>query len=144
MKLAMLLWLASVLPQHLADQTCLATTVYLEARSQPPIGQLAVAEVAMRRRDQGRWGDTVCAVVNAPHQFATTTTPKSFDIANLAAFQKAWEIAGKSIDNWSLPVDERRLVVPHANHFATAAVSPSWERNRAGVTIGAHTFYAVN
>jgi hypothetical protein len=41
-------------------------------------------------------------------------------------------------------VSERRLVVPHANHFATAAVSPSWEHNRTGVTIGAHTFYAVN
>jgi hypothetical protein len=83
-------------------------------------------------------------VVTAPHQFATATTPKSFDVANLAAFQKAWKIAGDSINNWSLPVGERRLVVPHANHFATAAVSPAWERNRTGVTIGAHTFYAVN
>ncbi len=144
MKLAMMLWLASVLPQHLANQTCLATTVYLEARSQPTIGQLAVAEVAMRRRDQGRWGNTVCDVVTAPHQFATATTPKSFEITNLAAFQKAWKIAGDSINNWNLPRNERRLVVPHADHFATAAVSPTWERNRTGTTIGAHTFYAVN
>ena len=144
MKLAMLLWLASVLPQHLADQTCLATTVYLEARSQPTIGQKAVAEVAMRRRDQGRWGNTVCDVVTAPHQFATTTTPRSFDITNLEAFQKAWNIAGESIQNWNLPVNERHFVVPHANHFATAAVSPAWERNHTGITIGAHTFYAVN
>jgi spore germination cell wall hydrolase CwlJ-like protein len=140
----MLLWLASVLPQHLADQTCLATTVYLEARSQPTIGQLAVAEVALRRRDQGQWGDTVCKVVTAPHQFATATTPKSYEIANLPAFRKAWQIAGDSISNWGLPANQRRLVVPHANHFATAAVSPSWERNRTGITIGAHTFYAVN
>jgi hypothetical protein len=29
MKLAWLLWMASVLPQPLADQTCLAATVYL-------------------------------------------------------------------------------------------------------------------
>ena len=53
MKLSALLWMASVLPSHLADQTCLATTVYLEARSEPTIGQYAVAEVALRRRDRG-------------------------------------------------------------------------------------------
>jgi len=140
----MLLWLASVLPQHLADQTCLATTVYLEARSQPTVGQLAVAEVALRRRNQGQWGNTVCKVVTAPHQFATTTTPASYEVNNLAAFQRAWKIAGDSLHNWSLPIGERRLVVPHADHFATLTATPSWERNRTGVTIGAHTFYAVN
>src|SRR5690349_15559336 len=65
MKLSFLLWLASVLPQPAADQLCLATTVYLEARSESQIGQMAVAEVAMRRRENGRWGDTVCEVVRA-------------------------------------------------------------------------------
>ncbi len=59
MKLSALLWMASVLPSHLADQTCLATTVYLEARSEPTIGQYAVAEVALRRRDRGMGGNTV-------------------------------------------------------------------------------------
>jgi spore germination cell wall hydrolase CwlJ-like protein len=144
MKLSMLLWLASVLPHHLADQTCLATTVYLEARSQSTIGQFAVAEVAMRRRERGQWGDTVCDVVSAPHQFALSTTPKSFEVDNLSAFQKAWQIAGESIANWKLPADERRLLVPRADHFATVAVSPAWSRNRNGTTIGDHTFYAVN
>lgn len=144
MKLSMLLWLASVLPHHLADQTCLATTVYLEARSESTVGQFAVAEVAMRRRDRGQWGNTVCDVVTAPHQFALSTTSQSFEVDNLAAFQKAWQIAGESIANWKLPADERRLLVPRADHFATVAVSPAWSRNRSGTTIGEHTFYAVN
>ncbi|HEX7815419.1 cell wall hydrolase [Dyella sp.] len=147
MKLSMLLWLASVLPQPLADQTCLATTVYLEARSEPTNGQFAVAEVALRRRERGLWGSTVCQVVNAPHQFATTTAPASFDVSNLDAFNKAWKIAGESIDNWSLPLAERRLLVPHADHFATAAIIPLWSRNNSSNavrTIGDHTFYRVN
>jgi spore germination cell wall hydrolase CwlJ-like protein len=144
MKLSMLLWLMSVLPQPLADQTCLATTVYLEARSQTTIGQMAVAEVAMRRRERGQWGGTVCSVVKSPHQFALTTTPLSQDIDNLKAFQKAWDIAGKSITNWDLPADERRFFVPHADHFATAAVSPAWSRNRNAITIGDHKFYSIN
>ena len=63
MKLSMLLWLTTLMPQPVADQACLATTVYLEARSESTNGQLAVAEVALRRRDRGRWGDTVCKVV---------------------------------------------------------------------------------
>ncbi|MGP1666769.1 MAG: cell wall hydrolase, partial [Rhodanobacter sp.] len=111
MKLAMLLWMTSVLPQPVADQACLATTVYLEARSESINGQLAVAEVAMRRRERGQWGSSVCAVVTAPHQFATTTTPGSFDINNVKAFHKAWDVAGASIHNWQLPVAERKMVV---------------------------------
>ena len=54
MKISFLLWLASILPQPAADQVCLASTVYLEARSESQIGQMAVAEVAMRRRESGR------------------------------------------------------------------------------------------
>ena len=144
MKLSMLLWFTSLLPQPVADQACLATTVYLEARSEPTLGQLAVAEVAMRRRERGRWGDTVCKVVTAPHQFATTTTPRSFDITNLEAFHKAWQIAGRSIHNWQLPITERKMLVPRADHFATVAITPAWSVNRAGTTIGEHRFYAVN
>jgi spore germination cell wall hydrolase CwlJ-like protein len=144
MKLSMLLWLTSLMPQPVADQACLATTVYLEARSEPVIGQLAVAEVALRRRDRGHWGNTVCKVVTAPHQFATTTTPGSFEITNLDAFHKAWLIAGRSINNWSLPVAQRKMLVPRADHFATIEISPAWPRNRPSVTIGEHAFYAVN
>ncbi|PWK92934.1 cell wall hydrolase [Fulvimonas soli] len=144
MKLSLLMWVASVLPQPVADQACLATTVYLESRSESTVGQMAVAEVALRRRERGLWGDTVCKVVTAPHQFAVTTTPGSFDINNLAAFRKAWQIAGQSLNNWELPLKERRLYVPHADHFATVAIAPSWSLNRAGTTIGEHRFYAVN
>ncbi len=60
MKLAWILWMASLFHNPVADRTCLATTMYLEARGEPVIGQLAVAEVALRRRDSGEWG-TRCA-----------------------------------------------------------------------------------
>lgn len=144
MKLSMLLWLTTLMPQPVADQACLATTVYLEARSEPVLGQLAVAEVALRRRDRGHYGNTVCEVVTAPHQFATTTTPGSFELTNLDAFAKAWRIAGNSIHNWELPVAQRHLLVPRADHFATTTISPAWSHNRPSVTIGDHAFYAVN
>lgn len=145
MKLSWLLWLASVLPQPLADQTCLATTVYLEARSEPALGQLAVAEVALRRRDRGRWGDSVCAVVSAPRQFAVTTTPSSFEIANMKAWNKAWGIAGQALTVWQQPRGKRVTVVPMADHFVKLdEVQPEWAKGAPLARIGEHTFFAVN
>ena len=144
MKLSLLLWLASVLPQPLADHTCLATTVYLEARSEAHLGQMAVAEVAMRRRERGQWGQTVCQVVTAPHQFALSTTPSSFDVMNLDAFSRAWKVAAASMKNWDQPARDRHFFVPHADHFATLASVPAWSLNKPGKTIGEHRFYVVN
>lgn len=144
MTLSVLLWLTTLMPQPVAEHACLATTVYLEARGESTNGQAAVAEVALRRRDRGHWGHTLCQVVTAPHQFATTTTPGSFPIANLDAFHEAWTIAGQSIQNWKLPVGQRHILVPHADHFATLAVVPDWSLKRPSVTIGDHAFYVVN
>jgi spore germination cell wall hydrolase CwlJ-like protein len=145
MKLSFLLWLASILPQPAADQVCLATTVYLEARSEPLVGQLAVAEVAMRRRESGRWGKSVCNVVLAPGQFATTTTNKQFELRNPVAWNKAWHVAAGELEVWSQPHNRRSFVVPDADHFVLAdSVSPAWIKGPPLATIGAHNFYRVN
>ncbi|MBA8888843.1 spore germination cell wall hydrolase CwlJ-like protein [Dokdonella fugitiva] len=145
MKLSFLLWLASIMPQPAADQVCLATTVYLEARSESKVGQMAVAEVAMRRRESGRWGKTVCDVVRAPGQFATTTTRDSRIMDDPEAWNTAWQIAGRSLAIWSLPRDRRKFVVPEADHFVLAdSVSPGWIKGPPLATIGAHNFYRIN
>ncbi|MCK9489537.1 MAG: cell wall hydrolase [Xanthomonadales bacterium] len=145
MKLEWILWLASLLPQPLADHTCLATTVYLEARSEPTLGQMAVAEVAMRRWHTGRWGDTVCAVVNAKGQFAQSLVSKQYRLKNADAWQKAWGIAADSLHNWSLPPEQRKLVVPDADHFyAQDIASPAWGNQRLVAVIGGHSFISVN
>jgi spore germination cell wall hydrolase CwlJ-like protein len=145
MKLSFLLWLASIMPQPAADQVCLATTVYLEARGESKVGQMAVAEVAMRRRESGRWGKTVCDVVRAPGQFATTTTRDSRVMDDPEAWNTAWQIAGRSLAIWSLPRDRRKFVVPDADHFVLAdSVSPGWIKGPPLATIGAHNFYRIN
>ena len=145
MKLAWLLWMASLMPPHAADQTCLATTVYLEARGEPVIGQMAVAEVAMRRREMKLWGDSVCDVVTAPKQFATTTVPSSYALDNLQAWNRAWAIAGQALQNWKLPRGERTDVVPHADHFVKAdSPMPDWAHGTPRAVIGDHRFYAAN
>ena len=144
MKLAWIMWLASVLPPQTADSLCLSTTVYLEARDQSVRGQQAVAEVALRRRDSGLWGDTVCDVVTARKQFAPTIVSPGTRLNNANAWAEAVTIALEAERNWALPPGERKEIVPGASHFlAHAIASPSWRNAYQVATIGDHTFLRV-
>jgi len=144
MKLAWIMWLASVLPTQQADSLCLSTTVYLEARGQSARGQQAVAEVALRRRDSGLWGHTVCDVVTARKQFAPTLVPSNTKLADTDEWARSVTVAIEAQRNWALPAGKRVEIVPGASHFAaTAIASPSWRTAYQVATIGDHTFFRV-
>ena len=144
MKLAWILWLSQVLPQPAADSLCLSTTVYLEARDQSVRGQQAVAEVALRRRDSGLWGDNLCDVVTARKQFAPTIVSPSTRLGNTEAWAKAVTVALEAETNWALPAGERQEIVPGASHFmAHAIAAPSWRNAYRVATIDGHTFLRV-
>jgi len=144
MKLAWILWLSQVLPQPAADSLCLSTTVYLEARDQSARGQQAVAEVALRRRDSGLWGDNLCSVVTARKQFAPTIVPANTNLRGGEAWAHAVTVAIEAQDNWSLPAGQRKEIVPGASHFAAHAIAtPAWSNAFQVARIGDHTFYRV-
>ncbi|MEO8000461.1 MAG: cell wall hydrolase [Arenimonas sp.] len=145
MKLSFLMWLSSLLPQPVADPLCLATTVYLESRDQSELGQRAVAEVAQRRRVDGRWGNSVCEVVTAPKQFAPTIVKPGVRIKSLDAWQKAVDVAFESQKDWRQPAGKRNEVVPGASHFAARSIAnPTWSSYPQVAKIGDHTFYKVD
>lgn len=144
MKLAWILWLASVLPPQAADSLCLSTTLYLEARDQSVRGQQAVAEVALRRQDSGLWGQSMCDVVTARKQFAPTLVSPGTRLGNTEAWSQAVTIALEAERNWELPPGERKEIVPGASHFAALGLaSPSWRNAYQVATIGDHTFFKV-
>lgn len=144
MKLALLLWLSSLLPQPASDTLCLATTIYLEARNQSELGQLAVAEVALRRVESGRWGSTLCQVVTAPKQFAPTLVSPNFRIKHPVAWDRAVAAALKAQREWARPRAERKQLVPGADHFVVLDIaSPVWASGTPVAQIGDHTFYRV-
>jgi spore germination cell wall hydrolase CwlJ-like protein len=144
MKLVWILWLSQLMPQPAADSLCLSTTLYLEARDQSLRGQQAVAEVIMRRRDSGIWGDDLCSVVTARKQFAPTIVSPDTRINNNGAWAEAVDVAMDSERNWALPPGERKEVVPGASHFAALSLaSPSWRTAYQVATIGDHTFFKV-
>ena len=145
MKLVWILWLSQFLPQPAADSLCLSTTVYLEARDQSARGQQAVAEVALRRRDSGLWGDNLCDVVTARKQFAPSLVSPNTRLGNTEAWAEAVTVALESERNWALPIGERKEIVPGSSHFAaTAIASPSWRSAYQVATIGGHTFFKVD
>ena len=144
MKLAWIMWLASVLPPQAADSLCLSTTVYLEARDQSERGQKAVAEVALRRQDSGRWGDSMCEVVTARKQFAPTIVSPNTRLSNGEAWANSVTVALEAERNWQLPRGQRQEIVPGASHFAALSIaSPSWRNAYQVATIGDHTFFQV-
>jgi len=145
MKLSFLMWLASFLPQSAADPLCLATTVYLEARDQSQLGQRAVAEVALRRKEDGRWGGSVCEVVTAPKQFAPTLVNPNMRLGSLQAWQRAVDVAFEAQKDWQQPIATRHEIVPGASHFAALdRAQPIWRNYPTVATIGSHTFYRVD
>ncbi len=144
MKLAWILWLASILPPQAADSLCLSATLYLEARDQSVRGQQAVAEVALRREDSGLWGDSMCKVVTARKQFAPTLVSPQTRLGNTEAWAQAVTIAIESERNWALPAGERQEIVPGASHFLAHQIArPSWRNAYQVATIGDHTFLKV-
>lgn len=146
MTLATLFWIAALIGGPVKEQTCLAATIYLEARDQSTRGQWAVAEVALRRLERGTWGGSICEVVKARGQFAPTLVPASTPIDHPEAWDKAWRIAGQAIDMWRRPPSERRQVVPGADHFFAHNVlrsPPDWANSEPVAVIGDHTFVRV-
>lgn len=122
-----------------AQQDCLASAVYFEARGEPVEGQLAVAEVVLNRAASGRYPDTICEVVEQPWQFSFVNATGRIPNANRAS--EAWrqavavaQIAQRGASRL-LPQD---VLWYHADY-----VRPGWGRRLARSTkIGLHIFYS--
>ena len=116
--------------------TCLAVSVYHEARNQPDLGQHAVAAVILRRAEvPHRWEDTICQVVR-PIQFSYLAPDLTFaEIGEPAAWRAAVAIAVDTL-----------LQGPHpdlakADHYHRVDVDPAWNETMEVVArVADHVF----
>ena len=131
--------------QRYADLTCLARNVYFEARGEPIMGQLAVAEVTMNRVMSKRFPDTVCDVVHEKRwdtirkrdvgafswtEFDSVSKPKG------TPWERATKVAVTAYDEQESPR------VPGALFYHAIRVSPRWSKTKTKVAkIGSHQFY---
>jgi hypothetical protein len=141
--------IAEIFSLRMAEQSCLATAVYFEARSESTLGQLAVANVIINRAKIPAYPSTICGVVfqgsqrfNAC-QFSFACDGKS-DIPQAGrAWQKAVAIA-----NLLLPGEKERnfeefIFISAATHYHTDEIEPGWSKSLSRLTtIGHHIFYS--
>ena len=125
-----------------AEQDCLSTAIYYEARGETTLGQIAVAEVIMNRVSDYRYPNSVCEVV---YQGSERSTGCQFSFTCDGAMRKAPK--GKL---WKRAQTVSAHVLMHLNkpltgtatHYHTDYVDPVWNKHLVQTkTIGTHIFY---
>lgn len=126
---------------------CLALNLYHEARGEPLIGQIAVAEVVLNRVNSPKFPNTVCDVVKQGQysgttpirhkcQFSWWCDGKSDKPTNESEWEQAVNIASILLDKPHIDIVEGSM------YYHTTSVSPYWANHyEKVVTIDNHIFY---
>ena len=127
---------------------CMATNIYHEAKNEPMVGQIAVAQVVMNRVRDSRYPDTVCDVIKQG------LTYKNGKVV-LGKCQFSWYCDGKSDKAKEKGAWETAVMVAHgvyygnlddfvegATHYHAHYVRPSWASSKTYITRkDDHIFY---
>ncbi len=140
------LWMSQPLPAKVfskAEQKCLATGIYFEARGEKLRGQAAVAQVILNRVRNPTYPDTICGVVYQNDswrnrcQFSFACDGKRDRITNPANYKTAEQIA--------MAVTAGKIFIPEvgsATHYHATYVAPRWAHTMKKMKkIGLHIFY---
>ncbi len=118
-----------------AEQDCLATAVYFEAKGEPRRGQIAVAQVILNRTHSGRFPRTVCGVVKQRGQFSFVHGGHLPAVSHSNAGWHAAEVAARKVLDGSA-----EQVAANALFFHARGVSAGWHAVRVA-QIGNQVFY---
>lgn len=124
------------------ERTCLAQAIYYEARSEPRIGQLAVADVVLNRVASALYPNSICEVVfqgserRTGCQFSFTCDGSMNARLNQRKWKSSEDLAGAILAGIRAPVSR------NATHYHANYVKPHWaDRLTPTATIGTHKFY---
>ena len=113
---------------------CMILNVYNEARSEPFLGQVAVAETVLNRMDDPRWPDDACSVIYQPYQYSWTLIEDLEPPRDLIAYHRAKQTVEYAIDHRSMS----------ATHYHHIDITPTWSKHPRMdylFTIEHHKFY---
>lgn len=120
------------------DIVCLARNIYHEAKYEPYIGKIAVAQVTFNRVLDGKWGDSICKVVYARKQFSWTLN-KKLKYKELSG--KRWNQAVHVATMFQYGVRVRDID-KNVKWYHADYVSPKWRHDYQRVAkLGQHIFY---
>jgi N-acetylmuramoyl-L-alanine amidase len=122
---------------------CLALNVYHEARSEPVVGQYAVAHVTINRVQSNKWPNDVCKVVKQGYhkgrhrcQFSWYCDGKSDKPYEELAWAKSLIVADNVLSGKILDITYG------ATHYHARYVRPYWSKKLLKtVAYGSHKFY---
>lgn len=139
-------WMKEPLPAHVftsAEQKCLATAIYFEARGESLRGQAAVAQVVLNRVRNPTYPNTICGVVYQNSswrnrcQFSFACDGIKDRVLSPSHFKTAEEIA-MAVTAGKIFIEE----VGSSTHYYAQYVSPRWARSMEKMKkIGLHIFY---
>lgn len=123
--------------------TCLARTIYWEARGEDVAGKEAIANVVMNRLGHEGFPETVCAVVTQGKeqgacQFSWWCDGQSDDAEQAKSYASAKEISRKALNRQLGDRTKGALFFHHRN------VTPSWSiKYMQSAEVGDHIFYKL-
>lgn len=112
---------------------CIAAAVYHEARGEPVMGQIAVAEVVIARTQSGKYPASPCKVVTQSKQFSFVDNGKISRVDPNA--MRSIRVLVQNVIT-----GKKRTNVRGALFFHTVKLPRQWRRPKAG-QIGGHVFY---
>jgi len=133
----------SPLSRLVAEHRCLSEVMYYEARGEGSSGQKAVAEVVFHRLRNGKYGNSICAVVyegagRPSCQFSFTCNGDMRRAKDMGAWRNAEFLAAR------IMTGEVHLAnaTGGATNFHATSVEPVWAPTLKRTTqIGNHVFY---
>ncbi len=124
------------------ERKCLSQAIYYEARSEPRIGQLAVADVVLNRVASPVYPNSICEVVfqgserRTGCQFSFTCDGSMQARLNKRKWKESEDLAGAILAGVRAPVSR------NATHYHANYVTPHWADSLTPTaTIGTHKFY---
>ena len=139
-------WAATPLPPGVfspAEQQCLASGIYFEARGESVKGQAAVAQVILNRVRNPAYPDTICGVVYQNEnwrnrcQFSFACDNIKDRIRSEAHWKMARDV-GLAVTAGKIWLEQ----VGSSTHYHAVYVRPNWARTMKKVgRIGLHIFY---
>ena len=126
-----------------AEQVCLAKAIYFEARSEPTLGQMAVAGVVMNRVRSKRYPNSICGVVfqNEQKRDACQFSFACDGKAEVASNKKLWRRSMQLAKSFATG-RKKAVGIRNALHYHADYVNPKWaSKMRVVKKIGRHIFY---
>jgi spore germination cell wall hydrolase CwlJ-like protein len=141
-------WVNNALPKSAhsrKEKKCLADAIYFEARGEPELGQIAVAQVVLNRLKNPAYPNTICGVVyQNKHrrnrcQFSFACDGIREYISDKASWAEAQALAKRVME------DDKTLYIKDvgaSTHYHATYVRPRWARHMTKKEkIGRHIFY---